>query len=249
MNRILVSTLALASAGALGAQEPVKPAAATAPIQLDAIVAVVGDQPITRYDLREAVITKIQAKAAKEPTDSISAFKLDSTTLDEMIQDELLLQKAKELKIETPDADIAPQVDQQIRDIRTQFPTEAKFREELAKASLGSPEEYRKFLMDQYRRQATRQKTLQKLQQDGKIVPVNVTDAEISAEFERSKEFIPPKPATVSFKQIVIMPSATAAAKEVARVKALYQELLGRIYTAKDGSAQGVEAILIHPLP
>jgi len=232
MNRILVSSLALAAAGALGAQEPVKPAAATAPIQLDAIVAVVGDQPITRYDLREAVLTKIQAKAAKEPTDSISAFKLDSATLDEMIQDELLLQKAKELKIETPDADIAPQVDQQIRDIRGQFPTEAKFREELAKASLGSPEEYRKFLMEQYRRQATRQKVLQKLQQDGKIVPVNVTDAEISAEFERSKEFIPPKPATVSFKQIVIMPSATPAAKEVARVKA--ESVLAQLKSGAD---------------
>jgi len=74
--------------------------------------------------------------------------------------------------------------------------------------------------MDQFRRQMTRQKVLRKLTQDGKIISVNVTDAEISAEFEKAKEFIPKKPATVTFKQIVIAPQASAAAREAARLKA-----------------------------
>ena len=49
---------------------------------------------------------------------------------------------------------------------------------------------------------------------------MKVTDAEVAAEFDRAKEFLPQKPATVTFKQIVIAPQPTPAAKEVARVKA-----------------------------
>jgi peptidyl-prolyl cis-trans isomerase SurA len=219
-NRLFSSALALLVAGSLRAQLPAAPVAPTGSVPLDAIVAVVGDQPITRFDLREAVLGKIQRGEAKEPTDSASAAALEHDVLDDMIQDELLIQKAKDLKIEVLDADITPDVDRQVRETRARFPNETEFRTALVKASLGTPEEYRRYLMDQFRRQTTRQKVLRKLTDDGKIVPVNVTDAEVAAEFERAKEFIPKKPATVTFKQIVIAPQPTAAAKEVARIKA-----------------------------
>ena len=86
--------------------------------------------------------------------------------------------------------------------------------------------------MEQFRRQLIRDSVIRKLQQDGKIVPINVTDAEISAEFEKAKAFLPKKPATVTFKQIVIAPQPTAAAKEVARVKA--ESLLAQLKTGGD---------------
>ena len=220
VNCRLVSSLALVAAASAGAQQPAVPAAPTTPISLDAIIAVVGDQPITRFDLREALLAKIQRGEVKEPTDSASDAALQRDVLDDLIQDELLIQKAKDLKIEVLDAEITPDVDRQVKDTRARFPNESEFRNALAKASLGTPEEYRRFLMDQFRRQLTRQKVLRKLNQDGKIVPINVTEAEITAEFEKAKEFIPKKPATVTFKQIVIAPQATAAAREAARLKA-----------------------------
>jgi peptidyl-prolyl cis-trans isomerase SurA len=86
--------------------------------------------------------------------------------------------------------------------------------------------------MDQLRRRYPHEKVLQKLRQDGKIIPVTVTDAEVAAEFEREKPFLGPKPASVTFKQIVIAPQATAAAKEVARVKA--ESLLAQIKAGAD---------------
>src|SRR5262249_15698673 len=52
------------------------------------------------------------------------------------------------------------------------------------------------------------------------------------AEFNRSKEFLPPKPPTVTFKQIVIAVQPTAAAKEVARVRA--ESLLARLKAGAD---------------
>jgi len=221
VNRSLAAVLMLFAGASLGAQQPATPAAPPgAPVQLDAIIAVVGDVPITRFDLREALLAKIQRGEVKEPTDSASDAVLQHDVLDDLIQDELLIQKAKDLKIEVLDAEITPDVDRQVRDTRARFPNESEFRNALAKASLGTPEEYRRFLMEQFRRQMIRQKVLRKLNQDGKIVPINVTDAEISAEFEKAKEFIPKKPATVTFKQIVIAPTATAASREAARIKA-----------------------------
>jgi peptidyl-prolyl cis-trans isomerase SurA len=217
----LAPTLLVVAAGSLVAQQPAPPAAASKiPVRLDAIVAVVGDQAITRYDLSEAVLTRIQRREVEEPKDSAAAMALDSLVLDDMIQDELIVQKAKDLKITIPDADITPQVDRQVKDVRGNFENDAQFRAELQKAGLGTPDEYRKYLMEQFRRQLIRDRVIRKLTQDGKIIPINVTDAEISAEFERAKTYLPKKPATVTFKQIVIAPQPTAAAKEVARVRA-----------------------------
>jgi peptidyl-prolyl cis-trans isomerase SurA len=209
-----------------------EPAAKPSSVQLEAIVAVVGDAVITRFDLTEQMLGKIQRREVEEPKTRADTLAIEHEALNDMIEEELLLQKAKELKIEVTDADITPMVDNQIKSIRSQFQTETEFRTALAKASLGTPEEYRKYLMDQFRRQGLHQKVLSKLRQDGKIVPVNVTDEQIAAEFERAKPFLGPKPATVTFKQIVIAPTPTAAAREVARVKA--ESLLAQIKAGAD---------------
>ena len=232
MKSLFASSLVLVAAASLRAQQPAVPKPSDSKVALDAIVATVNEVPITRYDLDEMIITKIQRGEIKSPADSATADALRRQILDDMIQDELIIQKAKDLKIEVPDADIAPDVDRQVKDVRSKYTSEADFRNALVSAALGSPEEYRRFLMDQYRRQVTRQKVIRKLTQDGKIIPVNVTDAEISAEYEKSKEFIPKKPASVTFKQIVIAPQPSPKAKEVARVKA--ESLLAQLKAGSD---------------
>src|SRR5262245_61853192 len=215
---LAVAGLALCASQAF-AQQPASQS--NSPIRLDGVAAIVSDQVITLNDLRDAIVSKIQRKEIAEPKDSAAAREIERETLNDMIQDELIIQKAKDLKITIADADIAPQVDRQLRETRAMFQNnEQEFRAELQRAAIGTPDDYRRYLMDQYRRQFTRDRVLAKLQQDGKIIPINVTDAEISAEFEKAKQFLPPKPASVTFKQIVIAPQPTAAAKEAARVKA-----------------------------
>lgn len=221
MKRVFFSSMLVIAAGALSAQTPtVTPVSASAPIRLDAIAAIVGDQVITYNDLRDQIIAKIQRREIEQPHDSLDARKIEHDVLDDMIQDELIIQKAKDLKIEVSDQDISPQVDAQLRQTRAQFPNEAGFRSELQKAGLGSPEDFRRYLTAQFRRQFIRDRVMRKLTQDGKIIPIQVNDTEIAAEFDKAKAFLPPKPASVTFKQIVIAPQPTAAAKEAARVKA-----------------------------
>lgn len=232
MRRILCTSLLVGAAafvpGAARAQQP----AADSTVRLDAIVAVVGDQPITRFDLQQRVIQMIQERQITAPTDAAGQRALEKQVIDQMIDEELILQKAKELKVEVADQDVAPDVDKQVKQVRSQFTSEAEFRDAIAKAGLGTPEEYRRMLTDQLRRQMTLQKTMAKLRQDNKITPVNVTESEVEAEFQRTRQFLPPRPAAVTFKQIVIAPQPSPAEKEVARVKA--ESILAEIRRGSD---------------
>ena len=194
-------------------------------IQLESIVAIVGDAVITRYELQEQVLSKIQQRAVPEPKTAADTLGIQVDVLNDMIEEELLLQKAKDLKIEVTDADITPNVDRQIKQTRANFSSETEYRNALSRAGLGTPEDYRKYLMDQFRRQYLHERILRKLQEDGKIIPVNVTDAQIAMEFEKAKPFLGAKPATVTWRQIVIAlprarrmpPAAEVVAAELVR--------------------------------
>ena len=182
---------------------------------------------------RKPSSARSSGKQVAEPGNDADTLELQVETLNDMIDEELLLQKAKDLKIEVPDADITSDVDRQIKQTRSNFSSETEYRSTLAKAGLGTPEEYRKIPHGPVSPPGTRdQKVLAKLQQDGKIVSVNVTDQQIAAEFERAKPFLGPKPATLTWHQIVIAPTATAANKEVARVRA--ESLLAEIRAGGD---------------
>ena len=215
-SRSLIATavlLAVSAAAPLGAQPQQQM------VPLDRIVAVVGDVPITRYDLEQRILQD-QQRGVKPPTDSAGYRAYELQMLNIMIDEELLLQKAKELKIDVPDNEINSAVDKQIRDVKARFPSDAEFRTELAKAGLGTPEEYRRMLSDQMRRDETMKRVMQKLRDDNKIIPANVTEADVKEAFDRSKASMPKRPASVSFRQIVIAPKATPAARELARAKA-----------------------------
>jgi peptidyl-prolyl cis-trans isomerase SurA len=195
------------------------PLAAQQNVPLDRIVAVVGDQPITRYDLEQRILQD-QQRGVKPPTDSAQYHAYELQMLNIMIDEELLLQKAKDLKIDVPENDINTSVDRQIRDVKARFASDAEFRTELAKAGLGTPEEYRRMLADQMRRDETMKRTMSKLREDSKIIPANVTEDDVKEAFERSRAALPKRPASVSFRQIVIAPRATPAARDLARAKA-----------------------------
>ena len=217
MTKTLSLALTFAAVAAAGAQQP----ASTGPVPLDRIVAVVGDQPITRFDVQERILQKQQnGEIQKIPTDPAELKELERQTVNDMVDEQLLAMKAPELKVEVTDADLANTVDAQVKRIRSQFPTETEFRAELAKAGLGTPEEYRRYLMDQLRRVQLVQRTMQKLRDEGKLIPANVTDAEVQEAFEKYRSQLPPRPPSVTFRQVVINPKPSDAAKKAAYAKA-----------------------------
>lgn len=217
--------LVLAAAAALPAVAPAQTPAGGA-VPLDRVVAVVGTSAITWYDLQERV-NALRQEGTQIPQDSAGFERFIRDVLNQMVDDEVLLQRAAEMKIEVPETDLSASVDRQLKQIRDQFPTDAEFRAALQRAGLGSPEEYRRFLSEQMRRVQLQQRLVDSLRTAGQIVPVNVTDREVADAFERQRARLPQRPAAITFRQIVIPTQASAPAKERARAKA--ESLLAEI--------------------
>jgi peptidyl-prolyl cis-trans isomerase SurA len=210
--------------------QPPAPALASVPtsgtIPLDRVVAVVGSVIITQSNLRERLVAKTQS-GMPVPTDSTAVRVAAIAALNELVDEELLLEQAKELKIEVPDADVNSTVDKQFKAVRSRFASEAEFKSELAKAGYGTPEEYRRFIADGIRRNELLARTTRKLREDGKLVPANITDEDVQESFEKSKNEMPKREPSVTWRQIIIAPKPSADAKDRARARA--ESLLAEI--------------------
>lgn len=225
----LAALIALAPA-ALYAQNP--PAAGvlpTGPIPVDRVVAIVGNQPLLWTNVLTA-INQRRAQGMQLPSDSAGQAQLARSIVNELVDEEILVQKAKELKLEAGESEIAAAVDRQIRTVRAQFKSEEEYRTELRNAGMGSPDEYRRTLVEQFRKQNLQQKAFGELRKQAK--PVNVTEAEVTAAFEQSRADLQKRPATITFRQIIVAPKASPAAK--ARAKARADSLLAELKKGGD---------------
>jgi len=216
MKRFVIAA-AFAPIAAVAQIPAAAPSGVPSALPIDRVAAIVGDQTVLWSDVITA-INQRRASGLQLPPDSAGQAALAKTVLGELVDEEILVQKAKEMKLEVTDADITAGVDRQIKQARAQFPSDDEYRSELRKAGLGTPEEYRKGLIEQYRRQNLQQKAFAELRKQAK--PVNVTDEEVTAAFERSRADLQKRPATVSFRQIIVAPHASAAAKAKAKARA-----------------------------
>ncbi len=205
---------------ALEAQQPVN-------IPVDRVVAVVGQYPILWSDVLEE-LSQRRAQGLQVPEDSTAQLELARSIINEMIDVEVMVQRAKtDTSITVADADLTTTVDQQLKRIRDQFKTEGELAEALKGGGFGSVEEYKRWLTDQARRRALQERLVSKMKQDGKMITVAVSEDEITEAFNSEREKLPKRPATVTFRQIVVPTQASVAAKKVAyaRAESIYKEL------------------------
>ena len=216
--RAVVWALVLWAAPAL---LPAQQAPATqAPEVIDRIVAVVGDRPILLSEVEEELLL-LQSQGQTLPTDSTARNALRRQVLERMIDEEVLYQRARlDTTIVVSDADVQTAVEQQVRQVRSQFRTEPEFRNQLTAAGFGTPEEYRRWLADQQRRAAYQQRYLEKLRSDGKLRGGSVSEAEVRAAFAAAAAQAQLRPATITFRQIVIAPVPTPLARAAAFARA-----------------------------
>ncbi|MDQ6887366.1 MAG: peptidylprolyl isomerase [Gemmatimonadota bacterium] len=215
------SVMALLWAGSFGtllAQQPAVPAARSG-IPVDRVVAVVGSQPILWSNVLE-YMNDLQARGQPIPADSAARAAMERDILNQLIDVELMVQRAQREKIEVGDAELTPGVDRRIKEVRAKFPTDAGYREALKQDGFGSPEEYRGWMLEQSRREALQQQLVQKVRAEGKLSPAVVPDSEITRFFNANKGTIGHLPATIAFRQIIVTPKASKAARAVARARA-----------------------------
>jgi peptidyl-prolyl cis-trans isomerase SurA len=185
---------------------------------VDRVVAVVGNRPVLASQVDEEIFSR-QSQGVKLPTNPEGIRQVRRQIVSSIIDEELLVQQAqRDTGITVTDEEVASGVEEQIRKIRGNFSSELDYVSELRKAGFQTPEEYRRWLTDQQRRAAFQNRLIEKLRNEGKLKPVAPTEKEMKQFFEEQKASLGTRPATVSFRQIVITPAPSPAAK--ARTKA-----------------------------
>ncbi len=226
----LATPLAAQQPGSVTAPSATKPLVG-APLQpigimIDRIVGVVGQTPILLSDVVDAAFyMKGQGETVPEPSDTVAFTAYLRDRLDDMINQDVLVAVAKQYKAEVDDKDITPDVDKRLKELHSRFKSDAEFRVQLKGEGFGSETELRNSLLDRRRNDMLQQMAMDSLRAHGKLAaPVNVTEAQITAAFDKAKTKVGKRPATISFKQIVVAPKANAV--ESARAKAKAESLL-----------------------
>jgi peptidyl-prolyl cis-trans isomerase SurA len=186
-------------------------------LQVDGIAATVGDKVILISEV-EAFVNAMRSKG-REPKSELEYAEMKRDALNELIDIELLVQKAVSEKVEVQDAVVQKQWEAQEQTIRKQFPNEAEFRKALREAGMGTVEEWRKAQIEAMRRTTMQQDVMQKLKRENKVPTVNVSEKEVSEAYQKAKSQLPKKPARIGFRQIIIPTTPSEASKKRARDK------------------------------
>jgi peptidyl-prolyl cis-trans isomerase SurA len=220
---LALATLAVAGAPAVAAQETQV---------VDRVVAVIGNHPILESEVQEELFAR-QSQGLRIPATGDSLARVRRAIIDELIDNELLIQQASaDTSIKVTDQEVAAAVEQSIRAVRGRFGSDLEYREELRKAGFQTPEEYRRWLTDQQRHQLLVKALRDKLRGEGKLRPLNPTEAEMRAWFEARRSQADSLPALVSWHQLVLAPAADSAAK--ARARALADSIVGELRRGAD---------------
>lgn len=210
MRTAFALLLTLAAAPAL-AQVPAAPAQPGEELW-DGVVAVVGDTVLLRSDI-QLFIEQLRAQGQPVPTEQAEFGAFVQRVIDERVSDLLLVEGARQAGLTVSETEVDLAVDDQIRQVRSQFPSEAAFNQALAEAGR-TPESYRAELTRQFADQTLVQRFIR--QRTGEMAPPAVTEAEIRTFFEANRQRFGQRPASVSFQQVLVRPVASDTARTTA---------------------------------
>ena len=222
----LLALMALFPAARLAAQDSLQIDSAVAQLPrdttfvVDQVVAVVGNRPVLASQVDEEIFSR-QSQGVQLPTDPKGLQRVREQIVSSIIDEELLVQQAiRDTAITVTDEEIASGVEEQIRKVRSNFTSEVDYANELRRAGFQTPEEYRRWLTDQQRRAAYQNRLIEKLRNEDKIKPVAPTEKEMRQYFEDQKASLGTRPATVSFRQVVVSPAPAPTAKARTKTQA-----------------------------
>jgi peptidyl-prolyl cis-trans isomerase SurA len=182
----------------------------------DGVVAVVGDTVLLRSDLA-LFLEQVRAQGQTVPTEGPALDAFLQEMLQERVSDLLLIEGARNSGLAVTEEEIQLAIDEQIREVRGRFPSEAAYAQALGEAGR-TPESYRAELARQFADQTLVQRYIR--QATTEMAPPAVSDAEIRAFFEANRARFGTRPASVSFQQVIVRPlpgdSARAAALRTA---------------------------------
>lgn len=212
---------------------------------IDEVVAIAGDSIILLSQIREQIVPLVaQDPALQQDPERLEA--LEAQIIQNLIDQALVVQAALSDTTIAVDEDRVDQiVDQDIAQRAQAMGGESALMTGLRQQGW-SMQQYRELLKQDARRQQLQQQYMLKEQRGMKPIPV--TDEEVQTFYEENREQFGRRPATVTFRQVVLQPqpsdsSAAAALIEAERILALALQgddfgELAKQYSGDEGSAQ-----------
>lgn len=186
---------------------------------VDRVVAIVGYTPILASEVDEELFARFP-DGKNLPPEGPDRRELRRQIIQELVDIELLYQAAlRDTAVKVTDEQVNAAVDQQLRNVRQKFPSDAAFRAEIAKTGFQTADEYRAWLTERQRREIIRNRYIESLRGGGALKPVIPTERELRAAFEQRRGG-QQRPEVVSFRQVVVAPIPTPEARQRARALA-----------------------------
>lgn len=187
---------------------------------LDKIVARIGGDIILLSDL--------QKQTAQMQSTGIDVSKMSPLTiLDGMIEQKLMIQKAKDLNIKVDESRIKSYAERYIRNIRSQYQNEAAFISDLAKMRL-TQTDLLNYFIDQLTENALTEQLVDKYISSR----VKLDEAEMRAYFEASKDSMAVKPVSWDLRMIM-REVKTSPESETAKLDSI-NAILVRLQSGED---------------
>ena len=212
MHRNLAAVFVLAVVLASGAR-----AQDVAYQTVDRVAAIVGDSIIPLSRVQEEVNVYRQ-QGGEVPTDPVALRALMRELLNGLVDQQLIIQAAaRDTTIVVSEQEVQSAVDRAYREVRNQFSSELEFRRQLETSNFGTPEEYRRWLTEQQRRELISNQFIQRMREEGDLTPLAPTEGELREFYEANRAQQQPRPATISFRQVVVRVEPSAAALDSTR--------------------------------
>jgi len=197
---------------------------------VDRVVAIVGDSVVLQSQIEEE-IQRMRLQQAPVPADTDPAYeRFFDGILDSWVNRVLVLRAAAQDTLITPDvATIERQVSAQIDELTESFGGRAPFVQALTADGL-SLAEYRDILTTQARQQQIQQMYIQSRMRT--LRSADVSEDEMRARFAEAEGQLQQRPRLLTFRQVVLLPEPSDAARDEART--LAEDLLQRIRGGED---------------
>ena len=218
---------------ALAAVGPAHLTAQTLPAEEDVVerlVAVVGDSVVVQTQVVEE-IDRMRLQGAPVPQLGSPEYEeLFGQVLEQFVDRLIVLQAAaKDSLLQVDESTIEEQVEEQIQRLVSEFGGQASLQQALAAEAM-TLTEYRESL-----RVDARTRRIQQLFYQSRIAelpPIEVTEEEMLAAFQEARGTLQQRPKLITFRQVVVAPEPSDAAKDTARVEA--EALLARVEGGED---------------
>ena len=198
------------------------PVAAQQSEQLDRIAAVVGDSMLLASEVQEEMIAWVSAQQQQLPQDPEILAQLQDRILQSKVDELLIVQAAeKDSTIRVDPRQVETLVQREIQRIETSLGGRIALDRALEADGL-TLAEYRDILARRFRRQGYIEQFVQRIRQN-RPAPT-ITDEDVRAFFNENRAQFQNRPASVTFRQIVLAPEASDTAR--ARATATAEEVL-----------------------